>query len=507
GFRGEALHSILSVSKLSISSYREGDSGNSICGQAGNIISESNPPPVKGTTVEVRDLFFNVPARAKFLRSDASERAHLIRTVESMALANLKVGFFLKVDDSQVFAAPPAPDADFWDVLNFRAKTVLGKNIAENLTKIECRTEKISVLGLVSKSEGLIATRLNQFLFVNKRPVTSRVMQQALYKGYEYLRGNKHPACVLFIEMPVSDFDVNIHPQKKDVKFKNENEVFKIISVTISNEIRKSEKPVSLIAVKENTVTDKDATGKDAYATSDTVHEQSLPYHAAIEKQSVDTATGKDATGKDTCATIDIVQADWYCPPLIYVGQIAKTYLVFESGGGMLVIDQHAAQERILFEKYLNELSGGEIRVQPLILPVSIELSRSQIETIMKWKEWLYKAGFEIELFGTNTVLLHSTPSIFYFTPEALQEFLGYLSEVLGDPEKSTEELKRKTVATLACKRSVKARERLKESEALKLVEDLKWTHDSLHCPHGRPTVLYLSKDDLARKFQRTTPP
>jgi DNA mismatch repair protein MutL len=296
--------------------------------------------------------------------------------------------------------------------------------------------------------------------------------------------------------MPVSDFDVNIHPQKKDVKFKNEQEIFKIISATISNEIRKSQKAASLITIKENIYT---STGRDAYTPTDTIHEQSLPYQGTVEKQFTGTAT---YTGTDTD-----LQPDWYCPVLIYVGQIARTYLVFESGGGMLVIDQHAAQERILFEKYLDELSGGEIRVQPLILPVSVELSRSQIETIMKWKEWLYKAGFEIELFGTNTVLLHSTPSIFYFTPEDLQEFLGYLSEVLGDPQKSTEELKKKTVATLACKRSVRAREHLKESEALKLVEDLKLTHDSLHCPHGRPTVLYLSKNDLARKFQRTTTP
>ena len=195
---------------------------------------------------------------------------------------------------------------------------------------------------------------------------------------------------------------------------------------------------------------------------------------------------------------------NWYLPPISYLGQIAKSYLLFESGGGLLVMDQHAAQERILFEKYLEEFSKGSIKVQPLMLPVSAELSRSQIETVLKWKEWLDKAGFEIERFGATTLRLHSTPALFYFTPEALTEFLGYLTEVLGEPEKASEDLKRNTVATMACKKSVKAHDFIKPQEALRLIEDLKSAKDSFHCPHGRPTLFYISPSEIARKFQRT---
>jgi len=195
---------------------------------------------------------------------------------------------------------------------------------------------------------------------------------------------------------------------------------------------------------------------------------------------------------------------NWYVPPVSYLGQIAKSYLLFDSGNGLLVMDQHAAQERVLFEKYLEELSGGAIRVQPLMLPVSAELSRSQIETVMKWKDWLDKAGFEIDRMGQTTLRLRSTPALFYFTPEGLNDFLGYLAEVLGEPEKASEDLKRRTVATMACKRSVKAHDHIKPQEALRLIEDLKGTKDSFHCPHGRPTVFYISPAEIARKFQRT---
>jgi DNA mismatch repair protein MutL len=167
-------------------------------------------------------------------------------------------------------------------------------------------------------------------------------------------------------------------------------------------------------------------------------------------------------------------------------------------------MDQHAAQERILFEKYLEEFSKGGIRVQPLMLPVSAELSRSQIETALKWKAWLDKAGFEIDRLGQTTLCLRSTPALFYFTPEALNEFLGYLTEVLGEPEKASEDLKRNTVATMACKKSVKAHDRIKPQEALRLIEDLKDAKDSFHCPHGRPTLFYISPAEIARKFQRT---
>ncbi|MFA6434040.1 MAG: DNA mismatch repair endonuclease MutL [Elusimicrobiales bacterium] len=490
GFRGEALYSIFAVSKLAITSFRPGaETGHSISGEGGRLLSEAKTPPVKGTTVEVSDLFFNTPARAKFMKSEPSERAHLIRTVEEAALANLNTGFTLAIDGTEIFSLPPGGE-DFWAALKDRAGVILGKNIHQGLIKVEGRNPAISIYGLISRPDSLSATRLNQLFFVNKRPVTSRVAQQALYRGYDTMRGDKHPACVLFLDLDPADFDVNIHPQKKDVKFASEGEIFRKISSTVYNELLK--KQTASVALTEP------AAGGASGAAE--------PGAGQSGETSVQ---GPDLFSRETlqlepCSQENGETPNWYLPPISYLGQIAKSYLLFESGGGLLVMDQHAAQERILFEKYLEEFSSGSIKVQPLMLPVSVELPRSQIETVLKWKDWLDKAGFEIERFGAATLRLHSTPALFYFTPEALSEFLGYMAQVLGEPEKASEDLKRNTVATMACKKSVKAHDYIKPPEALRLITDLKGTRDSFHCPHGRPTLFYISPSEIARKFQRT---
>jgi DNA mismatch repair protein MutL len=490
GFRGEALYSIFAVSKLVITSFKPGaETGHSLTGEGGRILSETKTPPVKGATVEVTDLFFNTPARAKFMKSEPSERAHIIRTVEEAALADLKIGFTLNIDDTEIFSMPPGGE-DFWAALTDRAGIIFGKNISKGLIKVEGRNPALSIYGLISKPDSLSATRINQHFFVNRRPVTSRVAQQALYRGYDTMRGDKHPACVLFLDLNPADFDVNIHPQKKDVKFASDNDVFRKLSSTVYNEIMKKQTAsVSLSTPAESGASGSAEPGA-GQGEEAIVKEGNLFSNETLQLEPVQQENGE--------------APNWYLPPISYLGQIAKSYLLFESGGGLLVMDQHAAQERILFEKYMEEFSKGAIKVQPLMLPVSAELSRSQIETVLKWKEWLDKAGFEIERFGQTTLRLHSTPALFYFTPEALSEFLGYLTEVLGEPEKASEDLKRNTVATMACKKSVKAHDFIKPQEALRLIEDLKSAKDSFHCPHGRPTLFYISPSEIARKFQRT---
>jgi len=490
GFRGEALYSVFAVSKLVITSFKPGaETGHSLTGEGGRVLSETKTPPVKGTTVEVTDLFFNTPAREKFMKSEPSERAHIIRTVEEAALADLKIGFTLNIDDTEIFSMPPGGE-DFWAALTDRAGVIFGKNISKGLIKVEGRNPSISIYGLISKPDSLSATRINQHFFVNRRPVTSRVVQQALYRGYDTMRGDKHPACVLFLDLNPADFDVNIHPQKKDVKFASDNDVFRKLSSTVYNEILKKQ----TASVALSTPADGGASGSAEPGAGQNgevpMKEGNLFSSETLQLEPVQQENGE--------------APNWYLPPISYLGQIAKSYLLFESGGGLLVMDQHAAQERILFEKYMEEFSQGAIKVQPLMLPVSAELSRSQIETVLKWKEWLDRAGFEIERFGATTLRLHSTPALFYFTPEALNEFLGYLTELLGEPEKASEDLKRNTVATMACKKSVKAHDHIRPQEALRLIEDLKGAKDSFHCPHGRPTLFYISPSEIARKFQRT---
>ncbi len=492
GFRGEALYSIFAVSRLKMASCRAGQpSGYAIEGEGGRVTAELPAPPVKGTTIEAADLFFNTPARAKFMKSDAAERAQLIKTVEEAALANLGTGFRLVIDGSEILSLPALPGG-MWENLKNRAAAVFGKSVYSGMARVEGKAAGLAVYGFVSRPDCLAATRANQYFFVNRRPVGSALLRQALYRGYGHMLTGRHPACALFVELDPSSFDANIHPQKRDVKFSSENEIFKTISNTVYEELlAKQTAGVQLAApAGENKFTPPDV---PAY------REAAGAPAAAAEAPGL-----FDAPPAQLREAAQPVPSDWRAQDLQYIGQLAKSYLLFECGAGLLVVDQHAAQERILFEKYLEELEKREIKLQPLLVPLEAELSRSQMETVLRWRDWMKSAGFEIDQRGPTVALLRATPALFYFTQPAFAEFLGYLSEVLGDPGKAAEDIKRNIIATMACKKSIKAHDFVKPQEAQRLMEDLKRAKDGHHCPHGRPTLFHLSGADIARRFQRS---
>ena len=490
GFRGEALYSVFAVSRLKMASHRAGaESGFAIEGEGGRVIAELPAPPVKGTTIEAADLFFNTPARAKFMKSDASERAQLIKTVEEAALANLGVSFRLVIDGAEILSLPALPGG-LWENLKNRAAVIFGKSTYGGMARVEGKAPGMAVYGFSSRPDALCATRVNQHFFVNRRPVGSALLRQALYRGYGHMLTGRHPACALFVELDPGSFDANIHPQKRDVKFSSENEIFKTISNAIYEELLSKQTAAVNMAAPAGEV-------KFGAPDVPAYREAAAAPAPAAETGSL-FGTPAQAPAQDVSAA-----PDWRDHSLVYLGQLAKSYLLFESAAGLLVVDQHAAQERVLFEKYLDEFSKGAIKVQPLLVPLEAELSRSQMETVLKWRDWLNTAGFEIDQRGPAVALLRAAPALFYFTQPAFAEFLGYLSEVLGEPEKAAEDLKRNIIVTMACKKSIKAHDFVKPQESMRLMEDLKKTRDSYHCPHGRPTLFYLSGSDIARRFQR----
>jgi len=491
GFRGEALYSVFAVSRLKLTSFKAGaDSGYTLEGEGGRVIAELPAPPVKGTTIEAADLFFNTPARAKFMKSDNAERAHLIKTVEEAALANLGVSFRLVIDGAEILNLPALPGG-LWENLKNRAAAIFGKSVYGGLARVEGKTPGMAVYGLLSRPDALGATRANQHFFVNRRPVGSALLRQALYRGYGHMLTGRHPACALFVELDPGAFDANIHPQKRDVKFSSENEIFKTISNTVYQELLSKQTAAVAMTPPE---AGRQFTAPDVPA-----------YREAAGAPAPAAETGSlFGPGPAPETLTPQAHPDWRGKDLLYIGQLAKSYLLFESGDGLLVVDQHAAQERVLFEKYLDEFSKGAVKVQPLLVPLEAELPRSQMETVLKWRDWMKSAGFEIDQRGPGTALLRAAPALFCFTQAAFSEFLGYLSEVLGEPEKAAEDLKRNIIATMACKKSIKAHDFVKPQEALRLMDDLKKTKDSYHCPHGRPTLFFLSGGDIARRFQRS---
>ena len=496
GFRGEALYSIAAVSKMTIASAQSGaPEGFQILIEAGKISRKSPAPPVPGTTVEVRDIFFNTPARAKFLKSEPAERSRLIRVVEECALANLSVSFFLRTDGAEIFSLP-ADSRPLKEAALSRAFPVLGKEAAGGLVYAE--EPSIGLKAFISEPARLLATRALQFFFVNRRPVSCRTLQQALYKAYEGARPkDRHPACVMYLELPPDSFDVNIHPQKLDVRFADEGAIFRAVSRAVSERIVASKRPAEIIpsVPAQPTV--------DLPIFAELVKPQPFSESPAGLPEAMSVREPADYAQATVPPAPEEKEPSWWKPPYRFAGQISDSFLIYESAEGMVILDQHAAQERIKFEEYLRQLSAQMPVIQKLLLPVAVELSASGAENVMRWKDWLSSAGFEVERYGPREVAVRSIPSIFGFSDDKLCAFITQLSETLGEPERCAESVRRETVALLACKNSVKAGDPLEPEEAMRLIYDLKSCKDALSCPHGRPVMISMTLDELARRFHR----
>lgn len=529
GFRGEALYSVAAVSRMAITSCREGGQGHRVEIHAGKIFAQCPAPSIKGTTVEIRDLFYNVPARLKFLKSDSYERACLLKVIEESALANLKVGYRVMINGRSVYDLP-AQTGELPQSAVTRAKQILGEEVAQSLL-----FKEFGELGLklfLTPADKLVSVRDMQYIFVNRRPIDSKTVQQAIYKAYQNVRPkDRHPAFLVYMTLNPADFDVNIHPQKRDIRFVNESKVFGFVMNAAGETIFKNARPVQVtlppkidLPAPAQPAAEKlftpspmetfaqavaeplklgDFKPKNNFTLRET--EEPAEYVARPEEPSkIPSAPAKSVAAPAEPA--DLVSADapeWYRGPYHYLGQLQRSYLLFENPLGLVIIDQHAAQERVLFEHYLEAFEARSVKVQKLLFPVHVDLPPSNTETLLSWAGWLKTAGFELEPFSARTVLVRTMPHMIRFKEDDMKEFIVSLSQVVGDPSKSTETLKRKMVAMLACKKAIKAHDQISPAEAEGLLENMKKCKDGMHCPHGRPCVAQLDMKQLDKLFGR----
>lgn len=529
GFRGEALYSVAAVSRMAITSCREGGQGHRVEIHAGKIFAQCPAPSIKGTTVEIRDLFYNVPARLKFLKSDSYERACLLKVIEESALANLKVGYRVMINGRSVYDLPAQTGELPQSAVN-RAKQILGEEVAQSLL-----FKEFGELGLklfLTPADKLVSVRDMQYIFVNRRPIDSKTVQQAIYKAYQNVRPkDRHPAFLVYMTLNPADFDVNIHPQKRDIRFVNESKVFGFVMNAAGETIFKNARPVQVtlppkidLPAPAQPAAEKlftpspmetfaqavaeplklgDFKPKNNFTLRET--EEPAEYVARPEEPSkIPSAPAKSVAAP--AAPADLVSADapeWYRGPYHYLGQLQRSYLLFENPLGLVIIDQHAAQERVLFEHYLEAFEARSVKVQKLLFPVHVDLPPSNTETLLSWAGWLKTAGFELEPFSARTVLVRTMPHMIRFKEDDMKEFIVSLSQVVGDPSKSTETLKRKMVAMLACKKAIKAHDQISPAEAEGLLENMKKCKDGMHCPHGRPCVAQLDMKQLDKLFGR----
>jgi len=453
GFRGEALPSIAAAAEVEILTKADSDTaGTYLYIKNGSVIKHEKRSRPQGTTVTVHHLFRNFPARLKFLKSATTENGHIANLLSQYALAFPEVKFNLVLDGRLTLKTPG--NGSLRDV----AAEVYGLEIAKQMLEIGGTDRILSITGLVSPPSLARSSRGYLSFFVNRRWVRSSLLARAAEDAYHgLLMTGKHPIVILNFSLPPQEIDVNVHPTKTEVKFRNSQIVYTAVQKTVAKVLVKAPPP----KIKTDTT-------------------------SFTPPPSLWTVKGAETAS---------------LPILRVVGQLAGNYIMAEGPEGLYLIDQHAAHERVLFEKILAQRSQQKIEIQGLLEPVNIELSPKQ-EEILKMKcELLGEFGFNLEPFGARSYLLRAVPAMMKEgnLAEAVRTLLDSLAAE-EEPSKREENI----AQSVACHSAVKAGQSLTAGEMRELIKQLEQTNQHRTCPHGRPTMIHLSSRQLEKEFGRT---
>ncbi|MGI5838304.1 MAG: DNA mismatch repair endonuclease MutL [bacterium] len=506
GFRGEALPSIAAVSRLEMKTKTPGSLAGTVIRLAGGeIVSKGEVGCPAGTSVTVEDLFFNTPARREFLKSPAVESANISDLVTRFALAYPEISFRFVSGGQLAFHSPG--NGRLRDVIN----AVYGKDIARRMLPLEYRGGDVVVTGFTGPPALNRANRSAFSLFVNRRYVQSRTGSEAIMEAYRtMLPLHRYPIVIMNIAVPPDTIDVNVHPAKTEVRFHDENGVFTHIRAAVRNALAGASlaPPAASLLRKSGAATteqkdfreyDRAFSGRSGTVPFPTPElsqkngeseSPALTAKAAWREQEADYAPAPETGSKSRF------------PELSVIGQIHNTYIVAQSEDGVYLIDQHAAQERVNYERLMREDDGRTVS-QQLLVPVLLELTLQEKSLLDEYFPALERLGFGLEPFGGNSYLLRSLPVI--FTPNQGEGVVQtVLDELLSrDRVPRTKELREEALIQAACKASVKAKERMTPGEAENLLRQLAATDNPFSCPHGRPTVLSFTLTDLEKQFKR----
>ena len=549
GFRGEALAAIASVSRIDLLTKTAGAiSGTSLSLEAGNILEDSEAGCPDGTTIIVRDLFFNTPARMKFMKSDTVEGGRVSAAVQLQALAHPEVAFRYLRDGKEVLSTPGTGD------LAAAVYCVYGRECGK-MVKLESRWEGYSLTGFVSKPTDARPSRALQTFFVNDRPVKSRLLIAALEEAYRnQMMVGKFPACVLHLKLPANAVDVNVHPAKTEVKFLNEKAVFDCVHYGVLGALNKtpdrpqvqfkptlSPAPTTNASVGRGLAPAVQSTSKpkqENFFRTMTAEEYKT-FSAAVKNAPQPSKTAAAATAAAVERTVQlpikeqvilpkaepvklpplpplpaepvktpepepeqtVIQTMPQDIPWRYVGELYNSYILVEQGEEAYLIDKHAAHERILFEKL--KANQEAISSQTLLTPIPCRLSADSAAILIANKALLEELGFEIDEFGENTVLLRQIP-MDLDTEQAASAIEELAQDLANGRRESKTSIRDEMLHTVACKAAIKAGWQTSEKELMVLVEQVMSREDLKHCPHGRPICITLSKKQLEKQFKRS---
>ncbi len=491
GFRGEALPSIAAVSRFTLQSRTSSSlSGTELVVEGGNLVKARECTAAQGTVAEVRDLFFNTPARRKFLRQDSTEFGHILDTVICLALANLSVHFILRSQDKEVLNLLPTND------LAVRARAIFGDDWADQMIPVHGDIPYAKISGLIGKPSLASGNRAGQFFFINRRWVKAYGLSHALQAGYHgFLMQHRFPAAVLFFDIDPHHVDVNVHPTKQQVRLSHEAMIKSLVEKTVSRGLTQAGDLAPLVS---SFAKDIEKSGVPQSLPASLIKNTREESDSFLRTAECDTAIGELGAcygsiriGKKVCITK-------------ILGQIHRTYILAETEEGYVLIDQHAAHERVMFEALMKGFSSRHPSSQRLLIEEILDLPVRQIEILKENLDFLNQLGFEAELFGERSLVVRAVPSILKDENPVtlLKEFAD--EKETGKMQTRLKSREGDVAALIACKRkSVKAADSLGFPAIEALLAQLGKCENPFNCPHGRPTMIRYHASDIEKQFKR----
>jgi len=505
GFRGEALASIASVSRFEILTSTGGSApATQVILKGGGKPEVREAARPKGTTVTVTGLFYNTPARLKFMKKPATEADRALQVVMTYALAYPQVAFSMTVDGRESFRAAPGD-------LKSRLPAVLGKDAGERMVLVERHEGGLTLKGALSLPGYNRPTREGMFFFVNNRWIMNPSLGHALLTGYHTLLPTKrYPAAVLFLEVPPDLVDVNVHPTKREVKFKNDRDVYNAVVNTVRQAMIQQagaavEAGAAAPVFDSAPMTSPHASTTPAWAprVMEALRPQG-PYEAA---RSI--AGAGHSSGFGPASSVPSAQARTLDPGMDlrnYV-QMFNTFIVFQSDSELFIADQHTVHERLNYEKLMKGLKERKLEVQPLLVPATVELEPRAAQAVIDRLDVMRELGMEVDPFGGNTFVVRSVPAD--LSGKDMTKMFRDLAddlaaeEIPGMGEERLNKVRERIATFLSCRSSVMAGDRLNEDQMKGLIERMRQARLPFTCPHGRPTLISIPLSDLYRKFER----
>ena len=473
GFRGEAVASISSVSKFTMITKTKDDIlGHKMVVQGNHILEREDVGAPQGTTIIVEELFYNTPVRFKFLKQDAAEFRYIKELVQNMALANLNVAFELINDSKTVFRS--VGNNSIKDLIYI----LYGKDLKDNVIDVNYNSGNIEITGVIGNTFIARDNRKDQIFFLNGRNIKNPILTNSTDQAFKGSIGiGKYGFAILNIKMPADYYDVNVHPTKRDVRFKNEDEVYKAvyhaIKSTMLNKEFLGDNQIEINSEKEKYVSNELSFVTNNLASNEILKNENETVEEAITRENKRKVEYK------------------------YLGILLRTYIIVEIKDELYLIDQHAAHERILYEQIKENYKNN---TQMMLVPQVVNLSHKELQFVNENLEMFKNIGFELEPFGNNSIKVNGIPDLEYKANKN-DLFLDILDEMISNERTQVKDVEERFIATVACKAAVKAHMDLDREEVDYLITTLLSLKNPYTCPHGRPTTIKVSKEEIMKKL------